>query len=136
MTDLPLIRVEGLAKTFPGAQGGEDLTVFDDIWFSVDHGQFVCLIGHSGCGKTTLLNILAGLDQASHGGVIVGGEEVTCPSIERAVVFQSHALMPWMTVMKNIAFAVRSRWASWSRAKVAAQGQKFIDLVHLTGPEY
>jgi len=136
MPDLPLIRVEGLAKTFPGAQGGEDLTVFDDIWFSVDHGQFVCLIGHSGCGKSTLLNILAGLDQASHGGVIVGGEEVTGPSIEHAVVFQSHALMPWMTVMKNIAFAVRSRWASWPRAKVAAQCQKFIDLVHLTGSEY
>jgi nitrate/nitrite transport system ATP-binding protein len=135
MSELPLIRIEGIAKIFPGAQGGEDLTVFDDIWFSVDRGQFVCLIGHSGCGKTTLLNILAGLDKASHGGVIVGGEEVTGPSVERAVVFQSHALMPWMTVMSNIAFAVKSRWPDWPRAKIVAQCQKFIDLVRLTGSE-
>jgi nitrate/nitrite transport system ATP-binding protein len=136
MSDHPLIRVEGLAKIFSGAQGGEDLTVFDDIWFSVDQSEFVCLIGHSGCGKTTLLNILAGLDEASRGGVIVGGKEVAGPNIEHAVVFQSHALMPWMTVMSNIAFAVKSRWPDWSRAKVVEQCQKFIDLVHLTGSEY
>jgi len=136
MTELPLIRIEGVAKVFPGPKGGKDVTVFEDIWVSVDRGEFVCLIGHSGCGKTTLLNILAGLDQASHGGVIVGGEEVTGPSIEHAMVFQSHALMPWMTVLNNIAFAVRSRWPKWPRTKVVAQCQKFIDLVHLTGSEY
>jgi nitrate/nitrite transport system ATP-binding protein len=135
MTEQPLIRIEGIAKVFPGAKGGEPVTVFDDIWFSVDRAQFVCLIGHSGCGKTTLLNILAGLDKASRGGVIVGGAEVTGPSVERAVVFQSHALMPWMTVRGNIAFAVKSRWPDWPRAKIVEQCQKFIDLVRLTGAE-
>jgi len=131
----PRISIEGLSKAFPGAGDGEDHVVFDDIWCSVMPGEFVCLIGHSGCGKTTLLNILAGLENATSGAVIVGGEEVAGPSLDRAVVFQSHALMPWMTAMGNIAFAVKSRWPDWSKSKIRAQCQKFIDLVRLSGSE-
>jgi len=134
-TPQPRIRVEGLAQRFPTPDGSGETTVFEDIWFSVDHGQFVCLIGHSGCGKTTLLNILAGLATASDGNVIVSGQEVTGTSLERAVVFQSHALMPWMTVMGNIAFAVRSKWPRMAKADMLKHCQKFIDLVHLTGSE-
>src|SRR5918993_1067462 len=96
----PLIRIEGIAKRF------EATTVFEDLHFSVEAGEFVCLIGHLGCGKTTILNVLAGLEQASEGYVFVGGREVSGPSLDRAVIFQSHALMPWLTVMGNIAFAV------------------------------
>ena len=131
----PQISIEGLSKAFPAAGDGEDLVVFDDIWCSVMPGEFVCLIGHSGCGKTTLLNILAGLDKATSGAVIVGGEEVVGPSLGRAVVFQSHALMPWMTAMANIAFAVKSRWPDWPKSKIRQQCQKFIDLVRLSGSE-
>ena len=130
------ISVEGLKKTFPAPdKSGEPLTVFDDIWFNVAEGEFVCLIGHSGCGKTTLLNILAGLDEATAGILLVDDKEQTSPSLDRAVVFQSHALMPWMTVMQNIAFAVRSKWPGWSQDKVTAHSQKYIDLVRLTGSE-
>jgi nitrate/nitrite transport system ATP-binding protein len=129
------IKIEGLSKAFPANGDTEKLVVFDEVWCSVERGEFVCLIGHSGCGKTTLLNILAGLEQASEGAVIVGGQEVTGPSLDRAVVFQSHALMPWMTTMGNIAFAVKSRWPDWSKSKVRAQCQKFIDLVRLDGSE-
>lgn len=131
----PQIRIEGLSKAFPGVSDGEDLVVFDDIWCSVMPGEFVCLIGHSGCGKTTLLNILAGLDEATSGAVIVHGEEVSGPSLDRAVVFQSHALMPWMTAMGNISFAVKSRWPDWSKSQVRGQCQKFIDMVRLSGSE-
>jgi nitrate/nitrite transport system ATP-binding protein len=95
----------------------------------------VCLIGHSGCGKTTILNVLAGLDQASEGYVFVGGREVNGPSLDRAVIFQSHALMPWLSVMGNIAFAVKSRWPRWSKDKVREHCQKYIDLVNLSGAE-
>lgn len=129
------ISVEDLKRTFPSTNGGEDVTVFEDIWFKVEDGEFVCLIGHSGCGKTTLLNILAGLDEPTGGVVIVDHEAVTGPSLDRAVVFQGHALMPWMTVYANIAFAVKSRWPDWSKVKIREHCQKYIDLVHLTGSE-
>jgi len=128
-----LIRVEGIAKRFPG--GGSASVVFEDIHFEIAQGEFVCLIGHSGCGKTTILNILAGLDTASDGYVFVGGREIRGPSLDRAVIFQSHALMPWLTVAGNIAFAVTSRWPEWDRTRVREHCQKYIDLVHLTGAE-
>ena len=128
----PLIRAESIGKSF----GGDTVTaVFDDVWFDVKRGEFVVLIGHSGCGKTTILNILAGLDAQSSGVVLVDEREIDGPSLDRAVIFQSHALMPWMSVQANIAFAAHSRWPKWPREKVKAHVQKFIDLVGLTGSE-
>jgi len=126
---MSFLRVEGLAKRYAAA------SVFEDVNFSIEQGEFVCIVGHSGCGKTTILNILAGLEQASAGVVVMGGRELAGPSLDRGVVFQGHALMPWLTVAGNIAFAVRSRWPRWSRMKVQAHCQKFIDLVGLTGAE-
>jgi nitrate/nitrite transport system ATP-binding protein len=131
----PIIRVEGLTKRFPTPDGKSETEVFGDVWFSIAKGEFVCLIGHSGCGKTTMLNILAGLDEASAGAVLVGEKEVTGTSLDRAVVFQTHALLPWMTAMRNIAFAVESRWPDWPKDKVREHCQKYIDMVHLTGAE-
>ena len=130
----PLIRIEGISKKFTG-RDGTATTVFEDLYFSIEPGEFVCLIGHSGCGKTTILNVLSGLDQTSSGYVFVGGREVSGPSLDRAVIFQSHALMPWLTVMGNIAFAVSSRWPEWNAEKVRAHCQRYIDLVNLTGAE-
>lgn len=131
-----IIQVEGLERRFPTPDGKADTQVFGDLWFSVEEGEFVCLIGHSGCGKTTLLNILAGLDSPTSGDVIVDGKEIVGPSLDRSVVFQGHALMPWLTAIRNIAFAVESRWPKWSRQQVLQQCQKYIDLVHLTGSEH
>ena len=127
----PLISIEGLTRRFAGDQPA----VFEDIWFGVDRGEFCCLIGHSGCGKTTILNALAGLEQPSAGVILVNGREIDGPSLDRAVIFQSHALMPWMSVAQNIAFAVKSRWPKWDQARRGAQVQRFIDLVGLTGNE-
>jgi nitrate/nitrite transport system ATP-binding protein len=83
--------------------------VFEDVHFGIERGQFVCVLGHSGCGKTTILNILAGLDERHRRHVIMDGREVRGPSLDRGVVFQSHALMPWLSALKNVEFAVRSR---------------------------
>lgn len=135
MRDNQIITVEGLTKSFPSPGKGDPVAVFEDLWFSIAKGEFVCLIGHSGCGKTTILNILAGLDQPSLGGVIVNGTEIDGPSLDRAVIFQSHALMPWMTARENIAFAVKSRWPHWNKQKIRAHCQLFINTVHLTGSE-
>ena len=122
-----LLAVEGLGKEFAAGK-----SVFADVSFALAKGEFVCLIGHSGCGKTTILNILAGLDTASAGHVFMDGREVAGPGLERGVVFQGHALMPWLTVRKNIAFAVESRWPAWSRAQVDEQVRKFVSLVGLS----
>jgi nitrate/nitrite transport system ATP-binding protein len=126
-TDRPFLEVRGLEKTFPGAPE----PVFDAVNFNIERGEFVCIIGHSGCGKTTILNALAGLDTASAGTVIMDNREVAGPSLERGVVFQGHALMPWLTVRKNIAFAVRSKWPDWSAAQVNAQVEKYVEMVGL-----
>ena len=110
------LKIEGLSKAYNPAK-----PVFADVNFEIGKGEFVCIIGHSGCGKTTILNVLAGLDTATSGNVFMDGREVVGPSLERGVVFQSHALMPWLTVRQNIAFAVKSRWPDWAKAEVDAQ---------------
>ena len=121
------LRIEKLGKSFVA-----DKPVFADVSFTLDKGEFVCIIGHSGCGKTTILNVLAGLDTATAGHVFMDGREVVGPSLERGVVFQSHALMPWLTVRQNIAFAVKSRWPDWSAADTQAHVEKFVAMVGLT----
>ncbi len=121
------LRIEKLSKAFSA-----DRPVFNDVSFTLDKGEFVCIIGHSGCGKTTILNVLAGLDRATSGYVFMDGREVVGPSLERGVVFQSHALMPWLTVRKNIAFAVESRWPDWKRDQVKAAVESVVELVGLT----
>ena len=127
---MSFLRIENLARRYAGT------AVFEGVSFGVERGEFACIIGHSGCGKTTILNILAGLDTASEGVVVMDGREIAGPSLDRGVVFQGHALMPWLSVMRNIAFAVRSRWPDWNRIQVQTHCQKFIDLVGLTGAEH
>ena len=128
------ISIEGIAKRFP-APGGGATTVFDDLWLAMQRGEFTCIIGHSGCGKTTVLNFLAGLDAPSAGAVIVDNQAIEGPSLDRAVIFQTHALLPWRTVMGNVAYAVSSKWGNWKTERVRERAQKFIDLVGLSGAE-
>jgi nitrate/nitrite transport system ATP-binding protein len=121
------LRIEQLSKAYNPLK-----PVFSGVSFTLDKGEFVCIIGHSGCGKTTILNVLAGLDQATSGNVFMDGREVAGPSLERGVVFQGHALMPWLTVRQNIAFAVRSRWPDASSQELKAQVEKFVAMVGLS----
>jgi len=121
------LKIERLSKAYNPAK-----PVFADVSFEIGKGEFVCIIGHSGCGKTTILNVLAGLDTATSGNVFMDGREVVGPSLERGVVFQSHALMPWLTVRQNIAFAVKSRWPDWNKAQVTAHVEKSVALVGLS----
>lgn len=127
---MSFLQVQDLARRYV------ENTIFEGVNFAMEKGEFVCIIGHSGCGKTTILNVLAGLDAATSGTVIMDNREVAGPSLDRGVVFQQHALMPWLSVMSNIAFAVRSRWPDWNRIQVQMHCQKFIDLVGLTGSEH
>jgi len=117
--------VEGIARRYG------DQAVFRDVWFGVDRGEFVVLIGHSGCGKTTILNILTGLEAPDAGSIVMDGREVSGPALDRAVIFQSHALLPRLTALGNVAFAVRSRHRAWPRQKVLGHAGAVLDLVGL-----
>lgn len=98
------LQIDHVGITFPTDKG--PLTVLDGVNLTLDQGEFVSLIGHSGCGKSTVLNIVAGLLQASEGGVILEGKQVDEPAPDRAVVFQHHSLMPWLSVYDNVRLAV------------------------------
>ncbi len=99
----PYLSIENVGVTFPGARSSEVLRGID---LRVDRGQFVSIIGHSGCGKSTLLNVVAGLVPMTIGAVILDGSAVESPGPDRAVVFQNHSLLPWLSVYENVALAV------------------------------
>lgn len=100
----PYLSLENLSITFNTDNG--PLNVLQDVSLKIDQGEFISLIGHSGCGKSTVLNIVAGLLQASSGGVLLENREVDDPGPDRAVVFQNHSLLPWLTVYENVRLAV------------------------------
>ena len=132
----PFISVEGLTRRFPDPSGKGALTVFEDLWFGVEEGEFACVIGHSGCGKSTILNVLAGLDMPTEGNIIAAGKHVDGPSLDRAVIFQGHALMPWLSALANVELAVSSRHPKWTAAQVRDHAMKYLALVHLDGSEH
>jgi nitrate/nitrite transport system ATP-binding protein len=131
-TQATFLSVKSLAKRFES----EDSSVFYDVSFGIEKGEFICIIGHSGCGKTTILNLLAGLDSATAGSIKMDGKEISGPSLDRGVVFQGHALMPWLSVLQNVAFAVKSRWPNYSKAEVSAQAMRYLKMVGLVGAEH
>lgn len=129
MTSRKFLEIEDLARRFPGNDG--DLTVFEDVSFTIDKGEFVCIIGHSGCGKSTILNVLAGLDAPSDGYVFMDGVEVSGPSLDRGVVFQNYSLLPWLSALHNVTFAVRSRWPQWSNKQIREHSYEYLEMVGL-----
>lgn len=124
------LEVSGLAKVY-ATKEGKDFTVYDNVNFTLDKGEFVCIIGHSGCGKSTILNTLAGLDDPTDGAVIMNGKEVKGPSLERGVVFQNYSLLPWLSTLSNVEFGVKARWKDWSKSKVREHSTRFLNMVGL-----
>ncbi len=129
------LEVDHVSKYFPSPSGTGQVCIFKDVTIRVEKGEFVTVIGHSGYGKSTLLNIVAGLEPMTEGGAILNGKELSGPGLDRMVVFQSFALMPRMTVFENIALAMRSAYPEWTRERVAAHVRKDIELVGLMGAE-
>lgn len=115
---------------FPTANG--PFNALTDVNLKINKGEFISLIGHSGCGKSTVLNIVAGLYQASYGGVLLDNMEVNEPGPERAVVFQNHSLLPWLSVYKNVELAVKQSPNKRSKIEVKQWVEHNLNLVQMT----
>ncbi|TIU31286.1 MAG: ABC transporter ATP-binding protein [Mesorhizobium sp.] len=124
------LKLDHIDKSF--SRGGQFSEVLKDIRLTIDKGEFVSIIGHSGCGKSTLLNLIAGLTKVSKGAVLLEDKEVDSPGPERAVVFQNHSLLPWLTVYDNINLAVSKVFGQTkSRAERHDWIMRNLDLVQM-----
>jgi nitrate ABC transporter ATP-binding subunit len=127
------LELTGLSKTFQTPEG--PFVAVDNVNAVIQDGEFICILGHSGCGKSTVLSIIAGLQKATLGGVVIDGTEVDGPGADRAVVFQAPCLLPWLTARQNVALAMKRRLASrpdrFQRRQVDghATPDRFLELV-------
>lgn len=126
------LSIEGVSKVYPP----QTIPVFEEVSFGIQKGEFMCIVGHAGCGKTTLLNMMAGLESPTTGVVRMGGRVVTGPSLDRGIVFQDHSLLPWLNVLENVVFAVKSRRPGLSKEDLQTQAMRFIGMVGLEGSEH
>ena len=123
------ISVRDVGKVFPSR--GREVTALDGISFDVHSGQFLVLVGPSGCGKSTLLDLLAGLTEPTSGQILVDGKPVTGPGLDRGIVFQQYALLPWRTAQANVEFGLEAKGVP--RRQRAEAARHFLDLVGLHG---
>ncbi|WP_415844579.1 ABC transporter ATP-binding protein [Stutzerimonas zhaodongensis] len=125
------LELTGVGISFPTDKGL--YSALQNVNLRIAKGEFVSLIGHSGCGKSTVLNIVAGLYQATTGGVILDGREVNAPGPERAVVFQNHSLLPWLSCYENVELAVRQVFKGLkSRREMRDWIEHNLELVHMS----
>ena len=123
------VSLRGIHQIFGG--GVSRYYALEDVNLDLAQGEFVSIIGHSGCGKSTLLNILAGLTQPTLGSVSVNGRQVTQPGLDRAVVFQSHSLLPWLSVVDNVRTGIDSVHPEWTRRQRHDEAMRYVEMVHL-----
>jgi nitrate/nitrite transport system ATP-binding protein len=127
----PLLELTDVGIEFPTPKG--PFCALQGVNLKIKKGEFISLIGHSGCGKSTVLNIVAGLYQATQGGVVLQGKEVNEPGPERAVVFQNHSLLPWLTAYQNIELAVKRVFkGKKSKSEMKEWIEHNLELVHMT----
>ena len=124
-----MIRFEQVGKEFRAR--GRTVTALDDITLDVRAGEFLVLVGPSGCGKSTLLDLLGGLTAPTSGRILVDGAPVTGPGLDRGVVFQQYALLPWRTAQANVEFGLEAKHVP--RRERAARAREHLDLVGLSG---
>ncbi|BCN26222.1 ABC transporter ATP-binding protein [Vibrio alfacsensis] len=124
-----LLDLTRLGMRFPTPNG--EFIALKNVDLQINKGEFVSLIGHSGCGKSTVLNLVAGLHMPTDGGVIVDGREVAGPGPDRAVVFQNHSLLPWLTVYQNVELAVKQIAGKKGKAWIQEQVNHYLELIQM-----
>ncbi|ENG7466126.1 ABC transporter ATP-binding protein [Vibrio parahaemolyticus] len=124
-----LLDLTRLGMRFPTSDG--EFIALKNVDLQINKGEFVSLIGHSGCGKSTVLNLVAGLYMPTDGGVIVDGREVAGPGPDRAVVFQNHSLLPWLTVYQNVELAVKQIAGKKGKAWIQEQVNHYLELIQM-----
>lgn len=120
------LELTGLTKVFPSPAG--PVVAVKDVNVRVHRSEFICIVGHSGCGKSTVLSIIAGLQRATTGGVVINGRETIEPGADRAVVFQTPSLLPWLSARDNIVLAVKQKFRGLSAAQRRAHADKYLEL--------
>lgn len=129
----PKLGIHGVSVVFPGQQGGEPVVALDALNLTIDEGEFVVVLGASGCGKTTLLNLIAGFLEPTSGEILLDGKVIQGPGHDRGVVFQRHALLPWLTVMENAEFGLRMQgMARAARRDIARHHLEDVGLGEFT----
>lgn len=128
---MALNRIECAHVTYSYEAHGRRETVLRDLSFTAADGEFLCIVGQSGCGKTTLLRLLAGLAFPDGGAVRVGGAPVAGPGTDRAIVFQNYTLFPWMSARKNVMFGIAQARKELSRAETAALADEYLEKVDM-----
>ena len=126
----PLLTIQNVSKVY--ATPGGPYTVLEGLDLTVHEGEFICLIGHSGCGKTTLMNMVAGFTQPTEGSVHLGDRPITQPGPDRMMVFQNYSLLPWKTALENVYLAVHAAFPKKPRAQKLAIAREHLALVGLS----
>jgi len=126
---MPFIDVQAVSKTFHS--NGRSRPVLEDVNLSIEQGEFVSIVGFMGCGKSTFLNIAAGLLPADRGRVLIGGDVVSGVRKGASYVFQNYSLLPWLSASGNVQLAVATAFPSWSKAQQLEQSRKYLELVGL-----
>jgi NitT/TauT family transport system ATP-binding protein len=129
MSTTPKLRLENVTKRFPIRGEKTSFTAIEDITIDLDAGEFVVLVGPSGCGKSTLLDLLGGLSTPSSGRILLDGTPISGPGLDRGIVFQQYALLPWRTARKNIEFGLEAK--GLSAAVRRERAEHYLELVGL-----
>jgi nitrate/nitrite transport system ATP-binding protein len=124
------LELENIHKTFP-LPGGKEYKAVVDVNVKIAKNEIISIIGHSGCGKSTLLNMIAGLDAQTEGNILLKNKEILGPGPERAVVFQNHSLLPWLTVYQNIEMAVKKVMPHLDPNELELRVDHFVSMVNL-----